>query len=98
MRNFEEIENISLDKVKKSIFFSYEKEHDSKHVLQRSVKDHHSICGPFIFPIQSVDQIVPPSLHILLGITLVGYNMLNEDCKAIDAISHRQERSDIEEG
>ena len=65
--------------------------------LHSNGKEHNSICGPFIFPIKSVNQIVPPSLHILLGVTLVGYNMVNDECKAIDGVAHRQDRRDAEE-
>ena len=52
--------------------------------MHKNGHDHNSICGPLLFPIHTIDQVVPASLHILLGVTLVGYNLMNDECKAID--------------
>ena len=51
-------------------------------------KYHNSMVGPFIFPLRSIDQIVPASLHILLGITLLGYNLMLDECRIIDRETH----------
>ena len=44
-----------------------------------------------------MDQIISPSLHILLGIVLIGYNVLNDEYKVIDGLSHRKDRRDAME-
>ena len=39
-----------------------------------------------IFPLKSVEHLVPASLHINLGIVLVLYNLLLAKCKYLDSI------------
>ena len=56
----------------------------NEHHMNENGKHHNSVVGPFIFPVKSMDQVVPASLHILLGVTLLGYNLLNQECKDID--------------
>ena len=43
-----------------------------------------SVVGPLIFPLISIEQVVPATLHILLGLVLLLYNLLLEKCKQID--------------
>ena len=52
--------------------------------LHLNGKDHDSVCGQMLFPLRSLDQVVPASLHILLGVTLLLYNELLQICKGID--------------
>ena len=40
--------------------------------------------GPLLFPINTNDQVVPAFLHIHLGVTLLGYNLMNDECKAVN--------------
>ena len=47
-------------------------------------KEHFSVVGTMIFPLRSLDQVVPPSLHITLGVTLLLYNLLLKECQAVD--------------
>ena len=47
-------------------------------------KDHNSIAGPMIFPLRSLDNLVPASMHINLGIVLLLYNLLLNECKQLD--------------
>ena len=47
-------------------------------------KYHNSVVGPMIFPLNSLDQVIPATLHILLGVVLLLYNLLLEECKRID--------------
>ena len=37
-----------------------------------------------LFPFKDLRYVVPPILHILLGITLLLYNLLLEKCRSID--------------
>ena len=37
-----------------------------------------------IFPLENLDQVIPASLHILLGVVLLLYNLLLNYCKEID--------------
>ena len=37
-----------------------------------------------LFPVSSLDQVVPPGLHIMLGVVLLIYNLLLNKCKLID--------------
>ena len=37
-----------------------------------------------IFPLQSLLQVVPASLHINLGVTLLLYNELLKECRKLD--------------
>ena len=47
-------------------------------------KYHFSIVGPMIFPLNDINQVVPATLHILLGIVRLLYNLLLNECKSID--------------
>ena len=46
--------------------------------------NNNSVVGPLIFPLISIEQVVPATLHILLGVVLLLYNLLLEKCKQID--------------
>ena len=52
--------------------------------MNENGKFHNSVIGPMIFPIQSMDNIIPASMHINLGVVLLLYNLLLEKCKEID--------------
>ena len=45
---------------------------------------HNSVAGPMIFPLKSIENLVPASLHINLGLVLYLYDMLLGECKRID--------------
>ena len=45
---------------------------------------HHSVVGPTMFPLKDIDQVVPATLHIMLGVVLMMYNLLLKECKRID--------------
>ena len=45
---------------------------------------HFSVVGPMMFPLVTLDQVVPPSLHIMLGVVLLLYNLLLKECRDID--------------
>ena len=47
-------------------------------------KEHNSIAGPMIFPLRSLDNLVPASMHINLGIMLLLYSLLLNECKQLD--------------
>ena len=47
-------------------------------------KYHCSVVGPMLFPLEDLMQVVPASLHIILGIALLQYNLLLDECKKID--------------
>ena len=49
-------------------------------------KYHYSVVGPMIFPLKSIEHLVPASLHINLAIVLVLYNLLLDKCKYLDSI------------
>ena len=53
-------------------------------------KDHFSVVGPMIFPLKDINQVVPATLHILLGIVLLLYNLLLKECKNIDEAEGRE--------
>ena len=52
--------------------------------LHKSGKFHHSVVGPMVIPPVDLTHVVPPGLHILLGLTLKFFNMLLERVKEID--------------
>eukprot|EP00112_Aurelia_sp_Birch-Aquarium-sp1_P008143 Seg1893.10 transcript_id=Seg1893.10/GoldUCD/mRNA.D3Y31 product="hypothetical protein" pseudo=true protein_id=Seg1893.10/GoldUCD/D3Y31 len=37
-----------------------------------------------LFPLKDMSHVVPPILHLLLGITLLIYNLLLEKCRTIE--------------
>ena len=37
-----------------------------------------------MFPLKDIDQVVPATLHIMLGVVLMMYNLLLKECKRID--------------
>ena len=51
-------------------------------------KLHKSIVSSPVFPISSLDNVVPPVLHITLGIVLKMFNMLIEHVKSQDSASN----------
>ena len=59
-------------------------------------KFHCSVVGPMMFPLNSLIQVVPPSLHVLLGVTLVLYNLLQDACRKIDCDAGNQEKCEAE--
>ena len=56
----------------------------SNHNMHENEKYHNSIAGPMLFPLKHLDQVVPASLDIMLGIVLLLYNLLLDKCKKID--------------
>ena len=54
--------------------------------MNENGKHHNSVVGPMLFPLKDLDQVVPASLHIMLGIVLLLYNLLSDECKKIDTI------------
>ncbi|XP_065678012.1 uncharacterized protein LOC136093059 [Hydra vulgaris] len=58
-------------------------------------KFHNSIIAPVIFPIITLDNVVPPVLHIMLGVVLKLYKLLLKECKILDcqavsSLSHNE--------
>ncbi|XP_065678677.1 uncharacterized protein LOC124819115 [Hydra vulgaris] len=58
-------------------------------------KFHNSIIAPVIFPIITLDNVVPPVLHIMLGVVLKLYKLLLKecetlDCQAVSSLSHNE--------
>ncbi|XP_065678572.1 uncharacterized protein LOC136093529 [Hydra vulgaris] len=58
-------------------------------------KFHNSIIAPVIFPIITLDNVVPPVLHIMLGVVLKLYKLLLKECKTLDcqavsSLSHNE--------
>ena len=50
-----------------------------------------------MFPLNSLDHVVPPSLHVMLGVVLVLYKLLLAECQKLDVdqgaeIAESQER------
>ena len=54
-------------------------------------KYHCSVVDKMLFPIQDLGCIVPPVLHMLLGITLLLYNFLLKCCQGLDEAEHNDE-------
>ena len=53
--------------------------------MRENGKYHNSVIEQMLFPIDNLDFIVPPpTLHILLGITLLLYNLLLRFCQQVD--------------
>ena len=57
-------------------------------------KNFYSIVEPMIFPMHKLENMVPASLHIMLGITLNLYNILLEVCREIDGVPEHDRRGD----
>ena len=47
-------------------------------------KYHYSVIEEMVFPVKSLDRVVPPGLHIMLGIMLNIYNLILDECRQID--------------
>ena len=54
-------------------------DHRHNNNMHENGKYHNSVVCPMIFPVR-----VPASLHIMMGIVLLIYNLLLEECKRID--------------
>eukprot|EP00112_Aurelia_sp_Birch-Aquarium-sp1_P018930 Seg4595.4 transcript_id=Seg4595.4/GoldUCD/mRNA.D3Y31 product="hypothetical protein" protein_id=Seg4595.4/GoldUCD/D3Y31 len=52
--------------------------------LRENGKFHYNVFEKMLFPLKDLRHVVPPILHILLGITLLIYNLLLEKCRSID--------------
>ena len=52
---------------------------------RKTGKFHGNFFHRFVFPIKSLDFVVPPILHIMLGIVLKLFNLLLERCREIDS-------------
>ena len=50
-------------------------------------KHHHSVVSGMLFPIASLDNVVPALLHIHLGIVLALFVMLEKECQSLDSES-----------
>ena len=55
-------------------------------LLRKTGKFHSSVCNLMIFPIKTVENVVPPVLHIMLGIVLRLFNMLTGICRDMDSV------------
>ena len=47
-------------------------------------KYHYNVCEQMLIPIQDLANVVPPVLHIMLGVTLLLYNSLLHFCQQLD--------------
>ena len=52
--------------------------------MRKNGSKHCSVIAPMLFPLKSLDQVVPSVLHIKLGIVLLLYNLLLQKCREID--------------
>ena len=52
--------------------------------MRKNGSKHYSVIAPMLFPLKSLDQVVPSVLNIKLGIVLLLYNLLLQKCKEID--------------
>ena len=52
--------------------------------MRKNGSKHYSVIAPMLFPLKSLDQVVPSVLHIKLGIVLLLYNLLLQKCREID--------------
>ena len=41
-----------------------------------------------LLPLSSLSQVVPPGLHIMLGVVLLSYNLLLDKCKQYDNVEN----------
>ena len=57
----------------------------SNNNMNENGKFHNSVVGPKIFPLQSIDNPIPTSLHINLGVVLLLYKLFLEKCKKVDS-------------
>ena len=64
--------------------------------LHENGKYHHSVVGPMMFPLKDIDQVVPATLHIMLGVVLVMYNLLLKECKRKEEINDKWEALSLE--
>ena len=63
--------------------------------LRKHGKDHNSVINDMLFPISTLENVVPAILHIYLGITLNIFNLLEDVCQKID-IDEEVRESEIE--
>ena len=49
--------------------------------MRKHGPDHFSVIAPMLFPLKSLKQLVPPGLHIMLGVVLLIYNLLLQMCQ-----------------
>ena len=59
--------------------------------LNANGKYHCSVVGPMIFPLKDLSPVVPATLHIMLGIVLLLYNLLVDDCKKLDRLEGEEQ-------
>ena len=52
--------------------------------LENYNENHYSVVGPMLFPLRDLDQVVPATLHVMLGIVLLLYNLLLDQCRKMD--------------
>ena len=52
--------------------------------MNENGKFHYSVVGPMLFPLRDLDQVVPATLHIMLGIVFLLYNLLLDQCRKMD--------------
>ena len=65
--------------------------------LNDNGKYHCSIVGPMIFPLRDLSQVVPATLHIMLGIVLLLYNLLVDDCKKLYGLEGEEQVRKIDQ-
>ena len=52
--------------------------------LHENGKHHYNVFNKMLFPITDIERIVPPGLHIRLGVVLLVYNLLLGVCQELD--------------
>ena len=51
---------------------------------RKNAKFHCSVIQKMLFPVADLTYVVPPGLHITLGITLKLFNLVNKECRDLD--------------
>ena len=66
--------------------------------MNGNTKFHYSVIEKMLFPIHDLDYVVPAVLHMVLGITLRLFNMVESElmeldgiCKTVEEINRRAE-------
>ena len=61
-----------------------------------SGRDYHSISKPPIFPLpEDIEHIIPPALHIILGLVVRYFKLLEEKCRKLDQSGVHCEDEDL---
>ena len=54
--------------------------------LRENAKNHYSVIERMLFPIKDLKYVVPPVLHIMLGIVLRLFTLVERECQRLDGI------------